>query len=234
MVKDPLCIFIILGENKSMSFSESAWKAIEPIYKSILKHPFNQELSEGILAKEKFQFYIKQDSLYLVDFARALAVAASRANNPDDLVLLLDFSKGAIIAERGLHEFYFDFYGIKMDVEKAPSCFTYTNFLISKAIHGSYEESLAALLPCFWIYQEVGLDIHKNAASQNPYQKWIDIYSGEDFQGVVKNAIELTDRVAKDASRKQLQQMKETFIASTRLEWMFWDSAYRMENWKPE
>jgi len=234
MVKDPLCIFIILGENKSMSFSESAWKAIEPIYKSILKHPFNQELSEGTLAKEKFQFYMKQDSLYLVDFARALAVAASRANNPDDLVLLLDFSKGAIIAERALHEFYFDFYGIKMDVEKAPGCFTYTNFLISTAIHGSYEESLAALLPCFWIYQEVGLDIHKNAASQNPYQKWIDMYSGEDFQGVVKNAIELTDRVAKYASRKQLQQMEEAFIASTRLEWMFWDSAYRMENWQPE
>ena len=69
-----------------MSFSESAWKSIEPIYKSILKHPFNQELSEGTLAKEKFQFYMKQDSIYLVDFARALAVTASRANNSDDLV----------------------------------------------------------------------------------------------------------------------------------------------------
>ena len=216
-----------------MSFSESAWKAIEPIYKSILKHPFNQELSEGTLSKEKFQFYIKQDSLYLVDFARALAVAASRANNPDDLVLLLDFSKGAIIAERGLHEFYFDFYGIKMDVEKSPGCFTYTNFLISKAIHCSYEESLAALLPCFWIYQEVGLHIHKSAAAQNPYQKWIDMYSGEEFQDVVKSAIDLTDHVAKDANSQQLQKMEEAFITSTRLEWMFWDSAYQMENWQP-
>jgi thiaminase (transcriptional activator TenA) len=216
-----------------MSFSESAWKAIEPIYKSILEHPFNQELAKGTLAKEKFQFYMKQDSLYLVDFARALAVAASRATNPDDLVLLLDFSKGAILAERGLHEFYFDFYGIKLDVEKAPGCFTYTNFLISKATHGSYEESLAALLPCFWIYQKVGLHIHKTAAAENPYQKWIDMYSGEEFQDVVKSAIDLTDRVAKDANSKQLQQMEEAFVTSTRLEWMFWDSAYRMENWQP-
>ena len=54
-----------------MNFSESAWGAIEPIYKSILEHPFNQELTQGTLAKERFQFYMKQDSLYLVDFARA-------------------------------------------------------------------------------------------------------------------------------------------------------------------
>ena len=216
-----------------MNFSESAWGAIESIYKSILEHPFNQELAQGTLAKERFQFYMKQDSLYLMDFARALAIAASRATDPDDLVLLLDFSKGAIIAERGLHEFYFDFYGIKLDVEKAPGCFTYTNFLISIAEHGSYEESLAALLPCFWIYQEVGSHIHENSVAKNPYQKWIDMYSGEEFQNVVKNAIDLTDRVAKDVNNKQLQKMKEAFITSTRLEWLFWDSAYRMENWQP-
>jgi len=216
-----------------MNFSESAWGAIESIYKSILEHPFNQELAKGTLSKERFQFYIKQDSLYLVDFARALAIAASRATDPDDLVLLLDFSKGAIIAERGLHEFYFDFYGIKLDVEKAPGCFTYTNFLISITTHGSYEESLAALLPCFWIYQEVGLHIHQYSAAKNPYQKWIDMYSGEEFQQVVKNAIGLTDRVANDANDKQLQKMKDVFITSSRLEWLFWDSAYRMENWQP-
>ena len=60
------------------------------------------------------------------------------------------------------------------------------------------------------------------------------MYSGEEFQDVVKNTIDLTDRVAKDANNKQLQQMKEAFITSTRLEWMFWDSAYRMENWQPQ
>ena len=103
-----------------MSFSKTAWTAIMPIYKSIIEHPFNQKLAEGTLAKEKFQFYMKQDSLYLVDFARALALAASNAQNTDDLVLLLDFSKGAIVAERSLHEFYFDFYGIQLDVSQAP------------------------------------------------------------------------------------------------------------------
>ena len=216
-----------------MSFSKSAWEAIAPIFKSIIEHPFNLELTEGTLAKEKFQFYMKQDSLYLVDFARALALAASKAQNPDDLVLLLDFSKGAIIAERGLHEFYFDFYGIKLDVRQAPGCFAYTRFLTSTAAHANYEEALGALLPCFWIYREVGIHIHKNAAKDNPYQKWIDTYSGEEFQEIVQNAIDLTDRVAERANREQREKMLEAFVISTRLEWMFWDSAYRMESWKP-
>ena len=92
-----------------MSFSNTAWTAIMPIYKSIIEHPFNQELAQGTLAKEKFQFYMKQDSLYLVDFARALALAGSKAQNPDDLVVLLDFSKGAIVAERGPARILFRF-----------------------------------------------------------------------------------------------------------------------------
>lgn len=216
-----------------MSFSKSAWTAIEEIYQSIIEHPFNQELAQGTLAKEKFQFYMKQDSLYLVDFARALAIAASKATTPDDLVLLLDFSKGAILAERGLHEFYFDHYGIQLDVGKAPGCFSYTNFLISTATHSSYEESLAALLPCFWIYREVGIHIHKNAAEKNPYQKWIDTYSGDEFQAIVQNAIDLTDRVAEGANTEQTKRMQEVFVVSTRLEWTFWDSAYRLEKWMP-
>ena len=216
-----------------MSFSKSAWTVIDSIYKSIIDHPFNQELAQGTLAKEKFQFYMKQDSLYLVDFARALAIAASKATTPEDLVILLDFSKGAILAERSLHEFYFDYYGIKLDVGKAPGCFTYTHFLISTATHSSYKETLAALLPCFWIYREVGMHIHKNAAENNPYQKWIDTYSGDEFQAIVQNAIDLTDRVAEGANAEQTKRMQEIFVVSTRLEWMFWDSAYNLERWKP-
>jgi thiaminase/transcriptional activator TenA len=216
-----------------MSFSKSAWQSISSIYNSILTHPFNIELTKGTLSKERFQFYIKQDSLYLADFARALAISASRASCSEDLVLLLDFSKGAVVAERELHKFYFDFYGLSLDVKKAPGCFTYTHFLISKATNSSYEESLAALLPCFWIYREVGRHIFINAIPNNPYQKWIDTYSGIEFDEVVEKAIDLTNRVAKDANQKQLSMMQDAFLMSSRLEWTFWDSAYHLEKWKP-
>ena len=65
-----------------MSFSKTAWRAIEYTYKSILDHPFNRELAEGTLETEKFQFYMKQDSLYLVDFARALAMTCLLYTSP--------------------------------------------------------------------------------------------------------------------------------------------------------
>ena len=214
-----------------MKFSREAWDAVAPLYQKVLEHPFNRELSEGTLEKPRFQFYMKQDSLYLVDFARALAIAASKAETPEDIVLLLDFSKGAIVAERGLHQHYFELFDIQLDVEKAPGCFSYTNFLISTCTHKSYAEGIAALLPCFWIYREVGLHIHSQASEANPYQKWIDTYSGDEFSKIVDDAIDLTDRVADKVNPEQREQMLNAFVLSTRLEWMFWESAYREEPW---
>ena len=217
-----------------MSFSETAWEKIEPIYQAILKHPFNVELAAGTLDRERFQFYMQQDSLYLVDFARALAQAASKAPTPEDIVLLLRFSEGALVAERSLHQHYFDLFGITLDTRKAPGCFAYTQFLLAETAHRGYERGIAALLPCFWIYREVGLHIHQHAASNNPYQKWIDTYSGEEFAAVVDQAIDLTDRVAEGVNDRQRGEMLEAFVTSTRLEWQFWDSAYRMESWPPD
>ena len=197
-----------------MTFSQNAWSSVESIYQAIIDHPFNLELAAGTLDREKFQFYMKQDALYLVDFARALALSASKAPNPNDLVLLLEFSKGAIVAEKSLHEYYFEHFDITLDVERAPSCFTYTHFLIASVSHHGYETGIAALLPCFWIYREVGKHIHANSEPGNPYQQWIDTYSGDEFATIVQNAIDLTDRVAEEANKNQRAAMQEAFIIS--------------------
>ena len=98
--------------------------------------------------------------------------------------------------------------------------------------HRSYEEGLAALLPCFWIYREVGIHIHKNSADNNPYQKWIDTYSGEEFAKIVQDMIDLTDRSADIASPEIRKLMLQAFVHSTNLEWMFWDGAYNLETWE--
>lgn len=216
-----------------MSFSKDAWQAAAPVYRQILEHPFNRELAAGTLEKSRFHFYLQQDSLYLVDFARALAIAAAKAHTPGYIVALLEFSQGAIVAERSLHQHYFDLFGIQPAQGQAPGCFAYTNFLIASTTQKNFEEGLAALLPCFWIYREVGLHIHQCAAPDNPYQKWIDTYSGKEFREVVDRAIALTDRAADAVDAAGRQTMREAFVFSTRLEWVFWDSAYRQEAWPP-
>lgn len=79
----------------------------------------------------------------------------------------------------------------------------------------------------------MGRHIFQNAAVNNPYQKWIDTYAGEEFSLAVDKAIEITDETARTTSENARGLMKEAFVKSCRLEWMFWDSAYSLEAWKP-
>ncbi|MCF7828885.1 MAG: TenA family protein, partial [Candidatus Marinimicrobia bacterium] len=165
------------GATASEVFTDSLWAEIEDIYQSILEHPFITELTRGELDLEIFKFYLQQDALYLEDFSRALAITGARAEEPKELQQFIEFAQGAIVTERALHESYFEQYDVDATGPKSPSCFNYTNFLIATASTGSYPESVAALLPCFWIYREVGNYIYKQAVDDNPYQDWIDTYS---------------------------------------------------------
>ncbi len=216
-----------------MTFTSALWTNITPIYQAILDHPFNQQLAQGSLSQEQFQFYLKQDALYLVDFAKALALISAKSASVDLVVDFLHFAEGAIIAERGLHEYYFQVYNIQLDVKYAPGCFTYTNYLLATASLRSYEEAIASVLPCFWIYREVGNYIYQHSIQNNPYQKWIDTYSGKEFAIVVDKAIAITNQIAAQTTPQIKDAMEAAFINSSRLEWVFWDSAYHLEQWQP-
>jgi len=218
---------------QTMTFTKSLWDGIAGIYEAIIDHPFNRELGQGTLAPEKFKFYIQQDALYLVDFSRALAIVGSKARPPGRILDFLEFAKDGLVVERALHEEYFRRFDVTLDVEQAPGCFAYTNYLVATASHRSFEEAVAALLPCFWIYREVGMHIVGQSVPENPYQLWIDTYAGEEFAVAVRRAIDITEEVAAGTTDTRRQRMAEAFVLSSRLEWMFWDSAYRMEKWVP-
>jgi thiaminase/transcriptional activator TenA len=112
-----------------------------------------------------------------------------------------------------------------------PVCDHYVSYLLRIAALEPYPVVLAALLPCFWIYLEVGINIHARAAKPNPYQAWIDTYAGDEFENAVRAVIDTTDAVAARASEETLTAMHAAFTRATQLEWMFWDSAYRLANW---
>ncbi len=217
----------------SNTLTARLWQTIQPIYQQIVEHPFNQELAAGTLSRERFQFYLQQDALYLTDFARSLALIAARSEGAEQVVNFLNFAIGAIVAERGLHESYFRLYNIQPQTTYAPTCFAYTRFLLATAALDPYEVAIAAVLPCFWIYQEVGSAIHRTAQPHNPYQQWIDTYAGEEFARVVQQAIAITDAVAEQAPAALREKMEAAFVTASRLEWLFWDSAYRLESWQP-
>ncbi len=219
-------------------FSQWAWDETATLRQSILNLPFNRELAAGELAEEQFQFYMIQDALYLERYARALAIAAAKAPDPDAMQCFARASEEALVVERALHGDFFAKFGIDPNdaaaTDPSPTCYGYTNFLLSVAHLASYEELVAAILPCFWIYWDVGNAIAKIAKPENPYRAWIDTYSDPAFGETVSKVIAITDQADADATRDRQFAMLGAFKRSVQYEWMFWDSAYRMETWPIE
>lgn len=217
------------------SFSQAAWSRNARAYETIRTMPFNAELAAGTLSEARFKHYITQDAHYLMGFGRALTLAAAKAPSPERLIQFANSAEGAIVVERALHGSFFERYGITAEVftdtPLSPACHHYVSYLLATAYAEPYEVLLGALLPCFWIYAEVGRDIHTRAAAANPYQAWIDTYAGEQFHEAVRATIEATDEAAALGSEMLRERMHRAFTRATQLEWIFWDSAYRLERW---
>lgn len=214
-----------------MNFTKQCWVATETIYEAIRVHPFNLELGQGTLSSERFSYYVQQDSLYLRDYARALALLAARAPSSDESADLLKYAQEGIAVEQALHGHFFSLFDIQPVSVQEPACFGYTRFLLAATAMDSYAVGLAAVLPCFWIYREIGLAIAKVAAKPNPYTPWIETYSDESFGTAVARMLDITDRAAESSSSNERVAMEAAFRHSTRYEWMFWNAAYRQERW---
>ncbi len=218
-----------------MSFTDTMWAEIGPIYAAILELPFNRELAAGTLARERFLFYMMQDAHYLGAFARALATAAAKAETTEAQVKFAGSARDAILVERALHEGFFRDFGVSPEqfasTPPSPTCSGYCDFLQATAYRHPFAVAVAALLPCFQIYHEVGKRLHAIAAPANPYQRWIDTYQDEEFGRSVREVLALTDAAHGSASPAERLLMREGYLKATRYEWMFWDSAYRMEGW---
>lgn len=215
-----------------MTWSKHAWKKAGNIYSEIIRMPFIRELMEGSLDPEKFKHYISQDSHYLEHFGRTLSLIAARAHRKDHVLQFIRFAEGAIVVESALHAGYLAQLGIGERPPLSPACHHYNSFLVSTAALAQVEVSMAAVLPCFWIYKEVGDHILQNQNKNgNRYQEWINTYGGEEFAILVKKAIEICDEVAASCTPAQQEAMTEAFVTASRMEWLFWDSAWRLEQW---
>lgn len=213
---------------------EKMTKSVDLIMNKILHQQFNRELSQGKLPKDKFIFYMIQDSLYLSEFSKALAITSARLSDNDHSQKFIQFSLDAITAERNLHSSYLkEIRGFSfLDQEQNPACFMYTNYLLRMANLASIEEAVASLLPCFWVYREVGKAmLKKQNEISNPYHEWIALYSSKEFDLSVSATITITNDLAKLASDSIQNKMIYAFKKSTLLECLFWDAAYHKQVW---
>jgi len=218
-----------------VAFTSTLWQAIAPIYRAILAHPFVAGLTDGSLPREAFRFYALQDALYLREFARGLSVAAARAPREEWIIMLNEHAAGALRVERTLHESFFKEFGLSPEAVAAtplaPVNLAYTSYLLAVAYGAPFHEAIAALLPCYWIYWEVGKTLER-AGSRDPlYARWIGTYASEEFGAVVRDVLACVDTLAATLREEDRETMQRHFVTTSRYEWMFWDMGWRREAW---
>jgi thiaminase/transcriptional activator TenA len=218
-------------------FCAQAWERTAGLQQAIVDHPFNKALADGSLQRDVFAFYIVQDARYLVGFAQALSAAATRADDAADAAFLAGAAQGALVEERRLHAGYVAEFGLTDEeisgVDTSPSCLAYTSYLRACALTESYPVLLAAILPCFWVYQYVGSKILDATGDieGHPYKAWITTYADDEFAEAVLAARELVDRVAARSDDATREQMFAAFTRATEYEWVFWNGAWVKETW---
>jgi len=216
-------------------FSDEDWERTRRLREAIHGLQFNTELAAGSLTRERFRGYILQDALYLGRFSRALAIAAAKAPDSDAMQSFAQSALRAVAVEQALHGQYLREFGIDParigEAETSPDCLAYTSYLIAAAYHEPWEVLVAALLPCFRIYWDVGCAIAQRAALENPYRAWIDTYADERFGKAVETAVAVGDRAAVAVTATTRAAMLAAFVRACQYEWLFWDGAYQRRGW---
>jgi thiaminase/transcriptional activator TenA len=217
--------------------TDQLYESARMIWRACEQHPFVTGLGDGTLPVEKFRFYICQDYVYLVDYSKLFAWAVIKSPTLELAGRFADLLHSTIHQEMDLHRRYAERFGISAsDLEKtepAPITIAYTRYLLEAASQGDLGELLAALLPCAWLYWEVGSRLAARASMTggSPYREWIDTYSDPRFGELTQWLKATLDQLAEGLPDWYLKRLRERFVTASRFEYLFWDMAYREATW---
>jgi thiaminase/transcriptional activator TenA len=214
-----------------MPFTDQLREAADPIWSAQHEHPFVRGIGEGSLDPRKFRHYVRQDYLFLIDYARLLALACARAPRLGEMRRFAQLAQAVLGSEMELHRSYAADWGIsaaELEAEQ-PTATTraYTDFLLRTAALADYGELAAAVLPCMWGYQELAARLaERGRSSEELYARWIDEYAGAEFGELATWCKALTNAAAGTGDR---DRMTDAFLTSSRYELAFWDASWREE-----
>ncbi|MBJ7341254.1 thiaminase II [Mycolicibacterium sp.] len=216
-------------------WSARLWSEIEPTFAAILAHPFVTGLTDGTLDTDVFAHYVAQDVHYLRDYARALAIVGAKAPTLTDTAMFARHAADVLDVELSLHDTLLPALGLDPatigEAPVLPTTQAYTSYLLATSYGGSFVDGLAAILPCYWIYARVGATLIDRGSPDPRFQSWIDSYGGEEFAAVVAQVLDLTDRIGLVLNPTDEAVARAHFVTTSRYEWMFFDAAYRREDW---
>ncbi len=198
-------------------------------------HRFLKELSQGELPRPVFQHYLEQDYLFLIQFARAYALAIYKSDNFVAMQKPLEALQGLIGHETRLHVEYCKQWGLTeaemMAIPEATGTVAYTRLVLDAGQSGSLTELYAALAPCSIGYGFIGrwlAESKETVWEGNSYREWIETYNCEEYQASVTDTIEQLDELLADIPENSLTatRVKKIFRNATRMEIAFWEQGY--------
>ena len=197
-------------------------------------HRFVTGLGDASLPAHAFRRYLTQDYLFLIQFSRAMALAAYKSDTLADLRAASATLAALLDVEMPLHVAYCTGWGIDETALQAEpealETIAYTRFVLERGLAGDRLDLEAALAPCVLGYREIGATLHAagGAKAANPYAAWILTYAGDEYRAVADAAERTLDRLwAARGSEARYPSLLATFGAATRLEAAFWDMGLR-------
>ncbi len=218
-------------------FTERVRQKAAGLWEAQHQHPFVRGIGDGTLGLEKFKFWLRQDYVFLIEYARLLALAAARSPDLGTMTRFATLLKETMETEMNLHRAYAAEFGISAkELERelpAPTTRGYADFLLRVAATSDFAELVAALLPCIWAFSEIGRRLAmQSAPSGQRYAKWVAMYSSREFADLAQWCRDLLDNLAAGLPERGLQKLEAAFLTSSRYEWRFWEMAWKMERWE--
>lgn len=218
-----------------MTFSRQLRQKADPVWQASFQHPFVTGIADGTLPLDCFRFYVMQDSYYLSHFAKVQALGAAKATDLFTSNRFAAHVQGTYGAEMSLHEKFFSLLGVtdeeKQAFQPAPTAYAYVTHLLSAAYTGHLGDIVAAILPCYWLYLEIGEKLRGSTPAEPIYREWIGAYGSEWFRELVQEQIDRLDHIASQASESDRVRMERHFLISSQYEYLFWEMAYTKETW---
>jgi thiaminase/transcriptional activator TenA len=210
--------------------------AAAPIRKRILEHPFVRGLGDGTLPGDQYQYYLRQDYVFLIEYCRVLALAAARAADLAVAGRFSDLLNQTLNVEMDLHRETCWSCGISPealeDTTPAPTTLAYTNHLRLAAETSALPAIAAAILPCAHGYWEIATALRSRGLPSVPaYANWIKAYTADEYAAAAQWLADLLDRLGEELSSRSEDALRDVFLTSTRYEYLFFDMAQRMEEW---
>ena len=218
-----------------MSFFERLKSEASAEWRAYTEHPFTAGLADGTLPEAAFRHYLVQDYLFLIEFARAYALAVYKSPELADMREAAAGLSAILDVEMNLHVKLCAGWGLSpRDLEQAPptsETLAYTRYVLDAGMRGDLLTLRVALAPCVIGYAEIATRLAAQPGARvatNRYRVWIDEYAGAPYQAVAAGARAHLDRLAmRYVTPAREAELIAVFREATRLEVDFWDMGWR-------